>query len=211
MSNYNLKVKKRSEEQLGKNKSRQLRSSGLLPGNLLTKGKAISLTFEKSQLDLLLRSGLRSSSIINIEWEEANKKNQAIVKELQRNPINNNPIHVDFYELEEKKPLLVKIALEPTGIAKGVKLGGALEQFIHALKVKTTPKHLQEIVQMDISHLDIGEALYFKDLNLPSEWKVILEGNPIILKIAKARVSTKQEGDNAENSEEENTEAGKTT
>ena len=187
MKAYSLNVKKRGEREKGKNKAGRLRRKGWIPANLLSKEGSSLLSFEEKDLGSLVNAGLRSSSIVKLEMAEEGST-EAVVKELQRNPINGRILHVDFYKVTKGKKLSVKIAIEPQGLAKGVKAGGALEQYIHNISVRTVPEALAEVIEVDVTNLDKGEALYFNDLNIPKEWETRIEGNPIVLKVARARV-----------------------
>ncbi len=189
MKNYNLNVKNRSEELKGKNHAGRLRRSGMLPGNIIAGGKSALVQFAEKDIEMLIKSGLRNSSVLSMEGESSAAGKQVVVKEIQRHPVTNRIQHIDFYQLTKGKRLLVTVGVVPNGLAKGVKSGGILEQFIHKLRVKTVPEALKEVVDVDVTNLELGQAIRLGDLNLPSEWDVVIQGNPIILKVAYARVA----------------------
>ncbi len=189
MKKYIIKAKKRLENEKGKNHAGRLRRSGRIPVNLISKSKSVLLSISEKEFKLSLSSGLRSSSIVTIEIEgEGNI--QAVVKELQRHPIHNTPLHIDFYRLTPGECLLVTVGIEPKGSVKGVKAGGALEQYIRHLKIRALPESLQEVISIDVTNLDVGQAVYFNDLNLPSNWEVAMEGNPIVMKVSIPRIAS---------------------
>ena len=188
MKSYSLNVKKRTEEK-GKNEVGRLRRAGSIPGNLIAKGKSSPLSFGEKDFGNLIKAGLGSSSIIKLAMMERGEAAEAIVKELQRHPVNGKFLHVDFYKVSKGEKLWVKVAIEPHGLAKGVKAGGALEQYINNINVRTVPEALQELIEVDVTNLDKGEAVHFQDLNIPKEWETRIEGNPIVLKVARARVT----------------------
>ena len=97
---------------------------------------------------------------------------------------------------------MLKIAIEPRGLSKGVKAGGVLEQYIHNLSVRSTPEALQEVIEVDVTDLDMGSAVYFKDLNLPKEWETRIEGNPVVLKVARARITAPSAAEETEEPKE---------
>ena len=188
MKTYNLSVKKRLEKEKGKNAIGRLRRDGRIPANLLSKEGSSLLCFAEKDFGNLINSGLRSSSIVKLDME-GGASVEAIVKELQRHPVSSKILHVDFYKVTKGKKLSVKIALESQGLAKGVKAGGALEQYIRNINVRTVPEALQEVIEVDVTDLEKGDALHFEDLNIPKEWETRIEGNPIVLKVARARVA----------------------
>ncbi len=188
MKTYALKTKNRLKGEKGKNAAGRLRRQGIVPANLMSKGSSSLLSFLERDFEALVKSGLRSSSLIELDTEKEGKL-QVVVKEYQRHPISAKLLHADFYQVEKDKAFLVRIGIEPRGTAKGIKMGGALEHYVRSIQVQTTLEALQEVVEVDISHLEVGQAVYLEDLRLPSAWKVLLDANPIILRIARARVS----------------------
>lgn len=188
MKSYSLNVKKRTKSEKGKNQVRRLRRSGHIPANLIAKGQSLPLSFGEKDFRNLINRGLGSSSIVDLNIEDRENP-QAIVKELQRHPIDGRFLHVDFYQISKGERLWVKIAIEAKGLAKGVKAGGALEQYIHSIKVRTVPEKLQESIELDVTNLEKGDTVHLNELNLPKEWKTLIEGNPIVLKISRARIA----------------------
>ena len=59
------------------------------------------------------------------------------------------------------------------------------------LKIRTTPENLKEKIEVDISNLDVGQNIRLSDLNLPKEWDILAQGNPVICKISQSRATVK--------------------
>ncbi len=77
-------------------------------------------------------------------------------------------LHVDFHEVSLNEEIEAEIPVEATGEALGVKtFGGLLEQSIRALPIRCLPQNLPEIITVDVSALNVGEALHVRDLVLP--------------------------------------------
>lgn len=186
MKTKSLTGKPRTES--GKNAAGRLRREGWIPANLIGKGQAENLTISEREFQKILTGGLRQSTIFNLEIE-GGSSNRVFVKELQRNPVNGRIMHVDFYRATEGEKVLVPVAVETAGVAKGIKAGGALEHFIRVLKVRATPETLTDVIRVDISDLDVGGTIFLKDLSIPADWDVLMEGNPIVLKIARSRLA----------------------
>ncbi len=178
----------------GKNAAGRIRRAGLIPGNLIKNGVSYPLTFDEPNFNKLLNTGLRQSTIIDLDVEDGEKGNRVIIKEIQRDPVTGVILHVDFYTVTPGQKVAVSISVETEGLSKGVKAGGALEHFIRLLKVKATPETLQDVIKVDISNLDVGDAIHLKDLNLPADWDLKLEGNPIICKISRGRMAKQTAG-----------------
>jgi large subunit ribosomal protein L25 len=159
---------------------------------VIAEGKSETVSFPEADFQRLLGAGLRQSSIINLELADG-KTAKVVVKEIQRHPVSGKIFHVDFYRVQTGKRVRVKIAVEVNGISKGVKAGGALEHFIRVLRVRATPESLLDVVKVDVTGLDVGQAIHLKDLSLPSEWEIAVEGNPIVVKVARSRVAAAAE------------------
>lgn len=176
----------------GKNAAGKFRREGFIPGNLMAdNGKTVSIYFSFQDLQKLITKGIRSSSIIDFTLEGGGdlEKTRVIFKEIQRDPVTDFIIHVDFYQTTPGKPLKVTVPLQTVGLAKGVKLGGAMEHYLSSVNVKTVPEALMDLMEVDISHLDVGEAIYIKDVSFPEQWEILLKGNPIICRVARSRVT----------------------
>ncbi|MFN3603359.1 MAG: 50S ribosomal protein L25 [Leptonema sp. (in: bacteria)] len=184
-----LKAEKRVE--FGKNSSTRLRKSGKLPANLLEKGKSTPISLELNPFEKLLKKGLLPSMVIQVELE--GNVFEVLPKEIQRDPVTGNVLHVDLYKMTKNHKFHLHIPVELVGISKGVKAGGALEHYIQMLKIRTTPENLKEKIEVNIENLGIGDVIRLKDLDLPSHWDILLEGNPIICKISTSRVAKETE------------------
>jgi len=181
-----LKLKSENRTLRKKNGSARLRRDGFIPANLITDGVSNLITVPETDFVKLLNSGLRQSSVIELETESG--VNKVLVKEIQRNPVSGKILHVDFFTARPQKKVRVKIGIELTGTAKGVKKGGALEHYIRVIKVIATPESLVDVLNFDITDLDVGDAVHLNDLQLHSDWDIKIAGNPIVAKIAKSRL-----------------------
>ncbi|MCB1172902.1 MAG: 50S ribosomal protein L25 [Leptospiraceae bacterium] len=187
-----------NREQTGKNAAGRLRAAGSIPANLIGGGEAQKIQILTSDFERLLAGGLRQSQIIALQKD--GQDTQVIVKEIQREPVKGDVQHIDFIKVHPGKKTLLKIAIESRGVARGVKMGGALEHFIRVLKIKAIPESFKDSIVVDISHLDIDQAIRLQDLDLPESWEILLEGNPIVMKVAPGRMqrAAGQAGDSGE-------------
>ncbi len=188
-----LQLKSKTRSDRGKNAAGRMRRAGEIPGNLIHDAKSIPISFNTREFMKLVTAGIRKSSLLNLEIEDVegeDKNSKVIIKEVQRHPVSGDITHVDFYRTTTGKPVRVSVAVETRGNSKGIKAGGALEHYISAIKVSAPPEKLIDVIHVDITDLDVGEAVYVKDLNIPEGWEVLSKGNPIICKIARSRLTT---------------------
>ncbi|MFN3407325.1 MAG: 50S ribosomal protein L25, partial [Caldimicrobium sp.] len=99
-------------------------------------------------------------------------KKQAILKEIQKDPVSDLFIHLDFQLIEEGRPIEVEVPLEFVGKPIGITKGGILEIILHELTIECLPTEIPDKIVVDISNLDIGDSLHVRDLQLPQGLKV---------------------------------------
>ncbi|MCB1140275.1 MAG: 50S ribosomal protein L25 [Leptospiraceae bacterium] len=185
----------------GKNVARRSRVAGKIPANLIGSGKAEAVELDAKDFDKMVQSGLRQSSEIQLQMDgEGSVK--VLAKEIQRHPVSGDILHVDLYRITAGQKVRVNVPVETKGFARGVKAGGALEHYIRHLKVRTPPESLKEKIEVDITNLQVGGQIHLQDLDIPSDWDLMMKGNPIICKIAQSRMTVMSGQDSAEESAE---------
>ena len=101
--------------------------------------------------------------VVNLTIDgEAHK---AVMKELQFHPTTDALLHIDFYEVNETKPITIGIPVKLNGHAQGVRDGGRLSQAVRALNVTAPYKQIPETLDIDVTDLKLGKAIKVADLN----------------------------------------------
>ena len=166
MKEINVNGKKRTET--GKKASKLLRKEGLVPCNLYGEKKAenglpeaLSFAIPAAQLRRVVYSP--DVYVVNISIDgEAHK---AVIKELQFHPTTDALLHVDFFEVNETKPITIGIPVKLSGHAQGVRDGGRLSQAVRTLNVTAPYKQIPEILDIDVTELKLGKAIKVAELN----------------------------------------------
>lgn len=184
-----LKLNSELRKDTGKSIAGRLRRDGKIPGNVISDGKSTVITIDNAEFQRVMQAGLRSSSVIQLDIAGSDASGKVIVKELQREPVSGRVLHVDFYRITPGRKTLMTVPVEVSGQSKGVKAGGALEQYISKLKVRATPETFKEIIHVDVTNLGVSEGVTLSQLDIPSEWEVLLQGDPIIVRIARSRMT----------------------
>ncbi|MGI9553422.1 MAG: 50S ribosomal protein L25, partial [Thermodesulfobacteriota bacterium] len=86
------------------------------------------------------------------------------------------PIHLDFQVVSPDQKVVVEVPLNLTGRAKGMKEGGILEEMIREIDVECLPENIPNVLEFDISDLELGEGFHIKDISLPEGVEAL--GNP---------------------------------
>ncbi len=186
-----------------KEKPRALRRQGLVPG--VVYGPHIQSTpiaVEYKTLERLVAQITRST---RLELEYDGEKHFVFIKELQRDPITDRFLHVDFYAPEPGQIMSLDIPIRLVGTPEGVKAGGLLEHIHEEIPVEGPLEAIPPYLEVDISRLGLDEALLVKDLSLPEGLRVLLPEDEAIVTILPPKVVVTEE-EAAEEVAEETTE-----
>jgi len=162
--NYELNAEVRHD--MGKGASRRLRRENKVPAVLYGAGKeAVSIVLDHNAIFHSLENEAFYSHILNISVD--GKIEKAVLKDLQRHP--NKPVlmHVDLQRIDEKEKLRIHVPLHFTGEDKapGVKQsGGVISHLMNDVEISCLPKDLPEFLVIDVSNLQLNEALHLSDI-----------------------------------------------
>jgi large subunit ribosomal protein L25 len=139
------------------------------------KEESTPITISSVQFQKVLKEA-GESTVITLKRSEGDV--EALIHDVDFDPVTGNPIHVDFYVFEKGQKLTLDVALEYVGVSAGVKdFGGLLVKVLHEIKIEAMPKDLPSQIEVDISPLTtIGSQILAKDLVLPAG--VTLVENP---------------------------------
>jgi len=195
MSKVVLKAKDR--QKYGSAESRRLRRSGRIPAVIYGRaGKSVSIDLDSIEFTKGTK-GISESTIIKIEVGD--KSYDAFVKGTQRNIIDGNIIHIDFYEVESGVALRAKVSLVLSGNPIGVREGGMLETTLHEIEIECLPKDLPERIEIDISNLKASHSLYVRDIPLGSGLRLLTNPDQVValVRFAKAEAAAPAAGEAA--------------
>jgi len=181
----------------GKGPARRARAHGLIPAVFYNpKAEAIMLTVNAVEMKEFFNIN-EDNAFINLQIEDNGKslERMSIVKDVQRDPLTGQILHIDFYEISMDHKLTADVALQFEGTPMGVELGGELQILKREVSLSCLPSVLPEYINLDISALKIGEALRVK--NIPAmEGITILEPDEAILAmVAVTREAMRSESD----------------
>lgn len=143
---------------------KEARKKGLVPGIFYRKDIE-NIPFYVKDLSLKNIIYSVSATIVNLMFPD-NKQYPSVVKEVQYDPITDQPIHVDFLGIFEDKPIIVEVPVILSGTPAGQKDGGLTQHLLHKLKVECLPKYIPQSISVDISPLNIGDSIHIKDIKI---------------------------------------------
>jgi large subunit ribosomal protein L25 len=178
-------LKAEAREGTGKGRARKLRASGKLPAVVYgAKDDTLSLTLDYHEAEHLFHSISVDNTIINLEVKGKKTPVPTLIREIQTHPFRPDILHVDFLRIQTGVAVELDVPVHVTGTAVGVKdSGGVLEQTIHDLPIRCFPKDIPEEILVDVSGLDIGDAIHVDELDVPEGVEVLLEGRRTVCSV----------------------------
>ncbi|MCM8778794.1 MAG: 50S ribosomal protein L25 [Candidatus Omnitrophica bacterium] len=191
MEEVNLYAKVRQIK--GKQVSR-LRREGWVPGVVYKKGeKNLLLQLPKRDLQKILHTSLGGNVLISLKIERdsslpkkkgTQEVKTVIIKEIQKNPLTEELLHIDFQQISLTEKIMVNVPLALVGEAVGVKRdGGILEHLLWELPIECLPTAIPEKIEVDISQLEIGQSLYVKDLKVSEDIKILAPPEQMVVTV----------------------------
>jgi len=191
MENTKLIAKKRALE--GSSNARRMRTAGSLPAVIYGAEKSpVSVEINTHEFEQILHHAASESMLIKVDVEGEGTI-QVLVKAVQHHPVTSDLLHVDLMRVTEGKPIAVDVQLELIGDAAGVKLGGTIDHVMHSIAVECLPKDLVEVIEVDVSDMQIGDVLHVADLGLGAEFKVLVDEDAIVASVSAPRTEEAEE------------------
>jgi large subunit ribosomal protein L25 len=180
-------VAAKSRTENGKNANRRLRTQGFIPGVLYgEKKQAVHVAVAPKEIAAILKSASGENTLFDIDLGGDRRK--VILKEFQVEPIKGRLLHADFYEVALDKELEVKVHIEVTGIAIGVKRdGGVLDFVTRELEIACLPGDIPEKIVVDVAELEIGKHLRVRDLQVSDKVRVLTDSDLVVVHVVVPR------------------------
>lgn len=179
-----LKLKAEKRKVSGR-KVRKLRQEGILPANIY--GKKVKSQAVKLDLRTFLPiyQEVGETGIVNLMLKGETKVRPVLIHNLQLDPVTDQPLHADFYQVDLKKKVTTEVPIELAGESPAVKEKiGILIQPLTEVEVEALPTELPDKFEVDITGLkEVGDAVAVGDVKVPKEVKILTGGKQILAKI----------------------------
>jgi large subunit ribosomal protein L25 len=156
----------------GRSAVRKIKDAGFVPAVIYGgASQPEPLQVTKRDISAILSHASGENILVELEIEGAGEKisRMALVQEVQHAPLGGAILHIDFHAVSMDETIEADVPLEAVGIANGVKnFGGLLEQNIRLLSIECLPRDLPDIISVDVSQLNIGDAIHVRELKLPT-------------------------------------------
>ena len=180
MKEISVKAKNRTET--GKKATKALRKEGYVPCNLYGEAKDEN-GMPKARAIAILATDLRKVIytphvyVVNLDIE--GEHHPAVMKELQFHPTTDAVLHIDFFEVNEEKPLTIGVPVHLVGLAQGIRDGGRMNLSIRKIEVTAPYQQIPEQLDIDVTDLRIGKSikvgqLSFEGLDIATSKEVVV-------------------------------------
>ncbi|MDH3785657.1 MAG: 50S ribosomal protein L25, partial [Acidobacteriota bacterium] len=190
-----LKMPVTSRESFGTNASRRMRAAGRVPGNVYGMNMgSFAVSVDPREVENVVYSDSGRNTIFTLAMEGSDQSRDVMLRELQRHPVTDQLIHVDFLRVDPKQELHVSVPVELVGTPEGVKNDGGILDFVHrSVEVSCLPDSIPEHFNVDVSALEIGHHISVKDLTAPEGVQILDDEESILAVVAAPRAEEEVE------------------
>jgi len=174
-----------SRDALGKEEAGRLRRSGKVPGVMYGPGREPKpILTDPAQVLKILHSKTGKNTVLKLKSADKGLDGKKVmIREHQLDAITDQLLHIDLMEVAKDRRIRVQIPIELSGRPAGVDKGGTVEELMREIEVSCLPDEIPEGIKVDISQLDIGDALHIKDLKLEN-FKILTDPNLTFVTVA---------------------------
>jgi large subunit ribosomal protein L25 len=148
--------------------AKAVRNAGKVPAVIYGQGREPQhLSVGSVELVRLLERIVPASTIVEVTVDGRMVK--TLIREVQRHPLRQGIVHVDFMEIQAGKKLRLEVPVQLVGIPDGVRnQGGILDQVLRTVEIEVLPADIPEKVELDVSALVIGKSVHVSELSIPN-------------------------------------------
>jgi large subunit ribosomal protein L25 len=169
----------------GSGRLNQMRREGWIPSVIYGRGtENINLKVDSKTFADLLSHSSSENIIVNLEIEGQGTR-LAFLQSVQHDPLSGKALHADFRSIDENTAITAHIPTHLNGESAGVKAGGLIEQYVHAIEITCLPNDLPETLEVDISHLEVGDSLHIGDITYPTGVRATHAADVVVAHIGK--------------------------
>ena len=181
---------------VGKKDAAALRREERVPCVLYGQGTQVHFSARRIDVEKLVFT----PEVYQVDLDVEGRTAKAIIQDIQQDNLNGKVKHVDFYELNETKPVKVALPVRLTGASRGVLAGGKLLQVFRRLTVFALPSALPDAVTIDITKLRIGQSIRVGQIEA-NGLSFLEPANAVVVSVKMARGAAK--GSDADDDEDE--------
>lgn len=169
----------------GSGRLNQMRREGWVPSVIYGRGTAnMNLKVDAKTFADLLAHSSSENILVNLEIEGEGTR-LAFLQSIQHDPLSGKTLHADFRAIDENTAITAHIPTHLNGESVGVKAGGLVEQYVHAIEITCLPNDLPETIEVDITAMEIGASLHIGDITFPAGVRATHASDVVVAHIGK--------------------------
>lgn len=173
-----------------KSNPRAMRREGKVPAVVYGPGTHETIALDRKVIEKVLDKATRSSRIdIQVNGDTMG----TFIRDMQYHPLTDELLHLDFYHPPADEPITLDVPVHLYGDAKGRKNGGIVSQLSEQIEVYGPTDRIPERVDLDISELDIHDAIYASDIELPEGTELVTPAESLIVTVFAPRSRAEEE------------------
>lgn len=200
MAEVTLKAERREVQ---KNDAKKMRRDGIIPGVYYVHGQEpVHVKVTVNDIKPIVYTSETRIAKLQIEGEE---DRECILKEVTFDPVSDKILHFDLLGITRGETLQLEIPISLIGKPIGVKAGGVLQHSLFRIDIECLPKDIPEHIEVDVSHLEMGDAIKISDLNIDNI-TILNAEDSIVASIVAPRSEVEEEEEDLLASDEESAE-----
>ncbi|MEL7333306.1 MAG: 50S ribosomal protein L25/general stress protein Ctc [Cyanobacteria bacterium J06560_2] len=177
-------------QRASEDKPKRLRREGILPAVLYGHDGSNSMALKLSNYDAeaLLRKATVNKSVITVNVTDGDWSGKVILREVQKHPWKNKIHHISFFSIASQDFIEVSMPINFVGEALGVaNSGGTLDMVMTEVQLKCPPDAIPQSLDVDVSDLDIGDALHVGEIKLPAGSSIAADDKLLVVSVLAPR------------------------
>lgn len=184
-------------------KGRLVRQEKLIPAILYGRNiDTIHLAVPEAEMANFIKHGTANALI---DLTLGTETHTVMLKELQRNRLRDEMLHVDFYSVDLTQKLTITVPIHLVGEAEGVKAGGVVQQQTREVEVRCMPTDIPQGFHLDISTMNIGDTKTVADIEISEEIELLTPEDEVVISVLMPRLEEEKEEEETETIESEET------
>ena len=186
MEEIKLDIEMRAET--GKQSAKHYRNTSKIPAILYGhKEKNVNVLVDEQSLETIFRYH-GQNVMVSLKIEGEKKSENAIIRDVQINPLTQRIIHIDLQRISMKENIHIQVSVHLIGSPIGVRTeGGILDLIIHSIDIECTPKDIPDFIEVDITELKIGDSIHVRDISF-DKGKILTDEKRTIVTILPPKV-----------------------
>jgi len=174
----------KARQSRGKKTAKQDRRKGVVPGIYYMRGEdSVAISVDDKALRRVLMSDAKIIDVVI----DGGAQIKCVIREVQYEPIKGSPLHIDLMGVKLTEKVRVKVPVQATGAAAGVKEGGVLQIVFRELEVEALPLDIPDHITVDVSALKINDAIHVREV-VQDKFKILADADAVVVAVLPPRL-----------------------